>query len=72
MSIWLAYFMSFYTITAIFVFFLTRPTWFDEESPEEHTHIGTGFLCEKLSQELGWDNELAPREFRRPEPEGGA
>ncbi|KAI0903893.1 hypothetical protein F4823DRAFT_244848 [Ustulina deusta] len=53
---WLVYFMSFYTITAIFVFFLARPTWFDEESPEEHTHIGPGILGEKLSQESGWDN----------------
>ncbi|KAI1270890.1 hypothetical protein F5Y07DRAFT_393169 [Xylaria sp. FL0933] len=54
--IWLVYFMSFYLIMLIFVFFLARPIWFDEESLEGHTHITPGYISEKVSQELGWDN----------------
>ncbi|KAH9897133.1 hypothetical protein F4778DRAFT_793699 [Xylariomycetidae sp. FL2044] len=55
---WLVYPTTFYLITANFYFTWARPIWFDETSPEEHTHIRPGYIGDKLQQEIWWQSQL--------------
>ncbi|KAI0427946.1 hypothetical protein F5Y09DRAFT_314748 [Xylaria sp. FL1042] len=50
--LWPVYFILVCIIIALFVLFLSWPIWYNEKSPEKHTHFRLKILTEKLSQEL--------------------
>ncbi|KAI1425075.1 hypothetical protein F5Y12DRAFT_748717 [Xylaria sp. FL1777] len=50
--LWPVYFTLVCIIITLFVLFLSWPIWYDEKSPEKHSHFRLEILIEKLSQEL--------------------